>query len=74
MSSAFMFFEMYRKKSKFGLTVKSLLDTGWNANYGYFHGVVEAFDEILECLESTESSESKEFDKGVGAQINNVTN
>ncbi|CAF1361693.1 unnamed protein product, partial [Rotaria sp. Silwood1] len=62
------------EKSTFGLTVKSLSETRWNANYESLHCVVESFHEILHCLESIESIESKEFDKETKAQAKNIRN
>ena len=62
------------EKSTFGLTVKSLSDTRWNANYESLHCVVESFNEIIECLELTESIESKDFDKETKVQAKNIKN
>ncbi|CAF3018104.1 unnamed protein product [Rotaria sp. Silwood2] len=62
------------EKSTFGLTVKSLSETRWNANYESLHCVVESHHEILDCLESIESIESKEFDKETKAQAKNIRN
>ncbi|CAF1350586.1 unnamed protein product, partial [Rotaria magnacalcarata] len=62
------------EKSTFGLTVKSLSDTRWNANYESLHCVVESYNEIIDCLELIESIESKDFDKETKAQAKNIKN
>ncbi|CAM4810354.1 unnamed protein product [Rotaria magnacalcarata] len=62
------------EKSTFGLTVKSLSDTRWNANYESLHCVVESYNEIIDCLELIESIESKYFDKETKAQAKNIKN
>ncbi|CAF3707769.1 unnamed protein product [Rotaria sordida] len=62
------------EQSTFGLTVKSLSDTRWSANYESLHCVVESFSEIIDCLESIESVESKQFDKETTTQAKNIRN
>jgi len=62
------------EQSTFGLTIKSLSDTRWNANYESLHCVVESFSEIIDCLESIELVESKQFDKETKTQAKNVKN
>ncbi|CAF1243809.1 unnamed protein product [Rotaria sordida] len=62
------------EQSTFGLTIKSLSDTRWTANYESLHCVVESFSEIIDCLESIELVESKQFDKETKTQAKNIKN
>ncbi|CAF3375987.1 unnamed protein product [Rotaria sp. Silwood2] len=59
-------------KSPYGLSLKSLSDTRWSANYESIYCLIESYNEIINCFKLIE--EGAQFDKETKVQGKNLRN